>query len=86
MSHSRERTFRAEQRGSARESHVENKVVTRRQALGILGSAGAALSFAGCGDSPASPSSTTTSTPRQQLPHRQRARRRLRRRPGRFPR
>jgi len=38
-----------------------SRLLTRREALGAVSAAGAALAF-GCGDSPTSPSSTTTST------------------------
>jgi protocatechuate 3,4-dioxygenase beta subunit len=38
-----------------------SKKIGRRQALGVMGAAGAALAF-GCGDSPTSPSTTTTTT------------------------
>jgi protocatechuate 3,4-dioxygenase beta subunit len=40
-----------------------NKKLTRREAIGMLGVGGAALSMIGCGDSPASPTDVTTSMP-----------------------
>ena len=38
-----------------------SRLLTRREALGVVGAAGAALAF-GCGDSPTSPSTTSTTT------------------------
>ena len=40
---------------------MNNKKVTRREALGVLGAAGAAFAV-GCGGSPTNPSSTSTNT------------------------
>lgn len=44
-------------------SETESKTLSRRQALGLFGAAGAALSVSACsGDTPTSPTATTTTT------------------------
>src|SRR5215510_7395794 len=43
------------------EGMKETRLLTRREAIGAVGAAGAALAF-GCGDTPTSPSSTAAST------------------------